>query len=131
VALCGGTLDDRRGWMLDAVDVHTGWVVLRGLPKRGEASVCGQMDDLRAGPPFPFRGIDSDNGGGWCPDPESRKGMSRSCFPAFQIQYQVAGRTHRAPEFRPMDFSWSSDERGPYGLACGSRKKSHQHVFPR
>ncbi|MFM8620135.1 MAG: integrase [Opitutaceae bacterium] len=63
VALCGGSLDDRHGWMLDAVDIHTGWSVLRGLPNRGEASVCGQMDDLRAGLPFPLRGIDSDNGG--------------------------------------------------------------------
>lgn len=63
VALCGGSLDDRHGWMLDAVDVHTGWSVLRGLANRGEASVCGQMDDLRACLPFPLRGIDSDNGG--------------------------------------------------------------------
>lgn len=63
VALCGGLLDDRHGWMLDAVDIHTGWSVLRGLPNRGEASVCGQMDDLRAGLPFVLRGIDSDNGG--------------------------------------------------------------------
>ena len=23
VALCGGTLDDRHGWMFDAVDIHT------------------------------------------------------------------------------------------------------------
>lgn len=63
VALCGGSLDDRHGWMLDAVDIHTGWSILRGLPNRGEASVCGQMDDLRACLPFPLRGIDSDNGG--------------------------------------------------------------------
>lgn len=63
VALCGGALDDRHGWMLDAVDIHTGWSVLRGLPNRSEASVCGQMDNLRAGLPFALRGIDSDNGG--------------------------------------------------------------------
>ena len=63
VALCGGALDDRHGWMLDAVDIHTGWSVLRGLPNRGEASVCGQMDDLRARLPFALRGIDSDHGG--------------------------------------------------------------------
>lgn len=63
VALCGGALDDRHGWMFDAVDVHTTWSVLRGLPNRSEASVCGQMDDLRARLPFPLRGLDSDNGG--------------------------------------------------------------------
>jgi hypothetical protein len=63
VALCGGALDDRHGWMFDAVDVHTTWSVLRGLPNRSEASVCGQMDDLAARLPFPLRGLDSDNGG--------------------------------------------------------------------
>jgi hypothetical protein len=63
VALCGGCLDDRHGWMLDAVDIHTTWSVLRGLPNRSEASVCGQMDDVRARLPFPLRGLDSDNGG--------------------------------------------------------------------
>jgi hypothetical protein len=63
VALCGGALDDRHGWMFDAVDIPTTWSVLRGLPNRSEASVCGQMDDVRAGLPFPLRGLDSDNGG--------------------------------------------------------------------
>jgi len=63
VALCGGSLDDRHGWMPDAVDVHTGWVVPSGLPNRGAPSVSGQMDASRAGLPFILRGIDSDNGG--------------------------------------------------------------------
>ena len=63
VALCGGCLDDRHGWMLDAVDIHTTWSVLRGLPNRSEASVGGQMDDIRLRLPFPLRGLDSDNGG--------------------------------------------------------------------
>jgi hypothetical protein len=49
--------------MFDAVDIHTTWSVLRGLPNRSEASVCGQMDDVRARLPFPLRGLDSDNGG--------------------------------------------------------------------
>jgi len=63
VALCGGVLDDRHGWMLDAVDIHTTWSALRGLPNRSEASVCGHLDDLRARLPFALRGLDSDNGG--------------------------------------------------------------------
>jgi hypothetical protein len=63
VALCGGSLDDRHGWMLDGVDIHTTWSVLRGLPNRSEASVCGHLDDLRARLPFALRGLDSDNGG--------------------------------------------------------------------
>jgi hypothetical protein len=63
VALCGGSLDDRHGWMFDGVDVHTTWSVLRGLPNRSEASVCGHLDDVRARLPFALRGLDSDNGG--------------------------------------------------------------------
>lgn len=63
VARCGGSLDDRHGWRFDAVDIPTTWCVLRGLPNRSEASVCSQMDDVRAGLPFPRRGLDSDNGG--------------------------------------------------------------------
>ena len=63
VALCGGSLDDRHGWRLDGVDIHTTWSVLRGLPNRSEASVCGHWDEVRARLPFALRGIDSDNGG--------------------------------------------------------------------
>jgi hypothetical protein len=63
VALCGGCLDDRHGWRFDAVDIHTTWSVLRGLPNRSQASVCSHWDDLRARLPFPLRGLDSDNGG--------------------------------------------------------------------
>jgi hypothetical protein len=63
VALCGGALDDRHGWMFDAVDIHTTWSVLRGLPNRSQASVCGHLDDVRARLPFALRGLDSDNGG--------------------------------------------------------------------
>lgn len=63
VALCGGSLDDRHGWMFDAVDLHTTWSVWRGLPHRSQASVCGLMDDLRARLPFVLRGLDSDYGG--------------------------------------------------------------------
>jgi hypothetical protein len=38
VAMCGGALDDRHGWMFDAVNVHTTWNELRGLPDRSEAA---------------------------------------------------------------------------------------------
>ena len=63
VARCGGALYDRHGWRFDAVDVHTTWSVLRGLPNRSAASVCGHMDDLAARLPFPLRGLDSNHGG--------------------------------------------------------------------
>ena len=75
MALCGGVLDDRHGWMFDAVAVHTSRSVMRGLPNRSETSVCGQSDDVVARLPFVLRGLDIDNGGefighqlsGWCP----------------------------------------------------------------
>ena len=63
VALCGGALDDRHGWMFDAVDVHTTWSVLCGRPNRSAASVGGHKDDLAARLPFPLRGLDSNHGG--------------------------------------------------------------------
>jgi hypothetical protein len=63
VALCGGVLDDRHGWMFDAVDVHTTWNELRGLPNRSEAATLQEIRDVEASLPFPLRGLDSDNGG--------------------------------------------------------------------
>jgi len=63
VALCGGTLDDRHGWMFDAVDIHTTWNEMRALPNRGEAATLLQIRDVEASLPFPLCGLDSDNGG--------------------------------------------------------------------
>ena len=63
VALCGGTLDDRHGWMFDAVDIHTTWNEMRALPNRGEAATLLQIRDVEGSLPFPLCGLDSDNGG--------------------------------------------------------------------
>ncbi len=63
VAMCGGTLDDRHLWMLDAVDIRSDWTEQRALENRGADSVVGQIRDLEANLPFPLLGIDSDNGG--------------------------------------------------------------------
>jgi hypothetical protein len=63
VALCGGSLDDRHGWMFDAVDIHTTWNEMRALPNRGEAAVLQQISDVEGRLPFALRGVDSDNGG--------------------------------------------------------------------
>lgn len=63
VALCGGTLDDRHGWMFDAVDIHTTWNEMRALPNRGEAATLLQIRDVEESLPFALRGLDSDNGG--------------------------------------------------------------------
>lgn len=63
VALCGGTLDDRHGWMFDAVDIHTTWNEMRALPNRSEAATLLQIRDVEEHLPFPLCGLDSDNGG--------------------------------------------------------------------
>ena len=63
VALCGGTLDDRHLWMLDAVDIRTDWTEQRALANRGQHCTLAQLQDLEASLPFPLLGVDSDNGG--------------------------------------------------------------------
>ncbi|MBM3877645.1 MAG: transposase family protein [Verrucomicrobia bacterium] len=63
VALCGGTLDDRHAWMLDAVDIRTDWTVQRALENRSQHSTLTQLRDVEASLPFPLLGVDSDNGG--------------------------------------------------------------------
>jgi len=63
VALCGGCLDDRHLWMLDAVDIRTAWTELRALENRGRACTLKQIAHLEASLPFALRGLDSDNGG--------------------------------------------------------------------
>ena len=63
VALCGGALDDRHLWMLDAVDIRTAWVELRALENRGQHCTLAQIRDLEASLPFALLGVDSDNGG--------------------------------------------------------------------
>ncbi|HOK78089.1 MAG TPA: integrase, partial [Verrucomicrobiota bacterium] len=63
VAMCGGVLDDRHGWMFDAVDIHTTWNEMRGLPNRSEAATLEGIADVEASLPFALLGVDSDNGG--------------------------------------------------------------------
>jgi hypothetical protein len=63
VALCGGRLDDRHGWMFDGVDIHTTWNEMRALPNRSEAATLLQLRDVEDSLPFALCGLDSDNGG--------------------------------------------------------------------
>ncbi len=63
VALCGGRLDDRHVWMLDAVDIRTAWTELRALENRGQRCTLAQIADLEKSLPFALLGLDSDNGG--------------------------------------------------------------------
>jgi hypothetical protein len=63
VALCGGTLDDRHGWIFDSVDIASDWSALRALPNRGQHATVEQLRDVEAALPFALRAVDSDNGG--------------------------------------------------------------------
>lgn len=63
VALCGGSLDDRHLWMLDAVDIRTDWTELRALENRGQRCTLAQIAHLEESLPFTMLGLDSDNGG--------------------------------------------------------------------
>jgi hypothetical protein len=63
VALCGGCLDDRHLWMLDAVDIRTDWTELRALENRSQRCTLAQITDLEKSLPFALQGLDSDNGG--------------------------------------------------------------------
>jgi len=63
VALCGGRLDDRHLWMLDAVDIRTAWTELRALENRGQRCTLAQISHLERSLPFALLGLDSDNGG--------------------------------------------------------------------
>jgi hypothetical protein len=63
VALCGGCLDDRHLWMLDAVDIRTDWTEVRGLENRSQEATLRQLADLEKGLPFALKGLDCDNGG--------------------------------------------------------------------
>jgi len=63
VALCGGTLDDRHGWIFDGVDIASDWSALRALPNRGQHATLEQIKDVEAALPFALRAVDSDNGG--------------------------------------------------------------------
>lgn len=63
VALCGGVLDDRHLWMLDAVDICTDWTEQRALENRGRHCTLRQLQDLEQSLPFALLGLDADNGG--------------------------------------------------------------------
>jgi hypothetical protein len=63
VALCGGCLDDRHLWMLDAVDIRTDWTEQRAQKNRGQHCTLDQFRDIEASLPFALLGVDSDNGG--------------------------------------------------------------------
>jgi hypothetical protein len=63
VSLCGGNASGEVVWMLDNVDICTTWVEMRAMYGRGQQAAVEQLKDIEGHLPFPWLGLDSDNGG--------------------------------------------------------------------
>jgi hypothetical protein len=63
VSLCGGNASGEVIWMLDNVDICTTWVEMRAMFGRGQEAAVEQLKDIEQHLPFPWLGLDSDNGG--------------------------------------------------------------------
>ncbi len=63
VAHCGESTEGFYLNTLSTVDVATGWVECRGVWGKGQQRVGGAMHHIGQRLPFPFLGLDSDNGG--------------------------------------------------------------------
>lgn len=63
VSLCGGNASGEVVWMLDNVDICTTWVEMRAMFGRGQEAAVAQLKDIEQHLPFPWLGLDSDNGG--------------------------------------------------------------------
>jgi hypothetical protein len=62
VAHCGTTAAGHYVNTLTVTDVATGWTECAAVWGKGQAAVCGALEQIRDRLPFPLRGIDSDNG---------------------------------------------------------------------
>jgi hypothetical protein len=62
VAHCGTTTAGHYVNTLTVTDVATGWTECAGVWGKGQAAVCGALEQIRDRLPFPLLGIDSDNG---------------------------------------------------------------------
>jgi hypothetical protein len=62
VAHCGTTTAGHYVNTLTVTDVATGWTECAAVWGKGQAAVCGALEQIRGRLPFPLRGIDSDNG---------------------------------------------------------------------
>jgi hypothetical protein len=63
VSLGGGNAAGEVVWVLDSTDICTGWVEMRALFGRGQHATVQQLADIEGRLPFPWLGLDSDNGG--------------------------------------------------------------------
>jgi hypothetical protein len=63
VSLCGGSAAGEVIWMLDSTDICTTWVEMRAMFGRGQHAAVEQLARIEGLLPFPWLGLDSDNGG--------------------------------------------------------------------
>jgi hypothetical protein len=63
VSLCGGNGGGEVMWVLDNTDICTTWVEMRAMYGRGQHATVEQLKDIEKTLPFPWLGLDSDNGG--------------------------------------------------------------------
>jgi hypothetical protein len=63
VSLSGGSAAGEVIWMLDSTDICTTWVEMRAMFGRGQHAAVQQLAQIEGLLPFPWLGLDSDNGG--------------------------------------------------------------------
>jgi hypothetical protein len=63
VSLSGGSTAGEVIWMLDSTDICTTWVEMRAMFGRGQHAAVEQLAHIEGLLPFPWLGLDSDNGG--------------------------------------------------------------------
>jgi hypothetical protein len=63
VSLSGGSAKGEVIWILDSTDICTTWVEMRAMFGRGQHAAVEQLAQIEELLPFPWLGLDSDNGG--------------------------------------------------------------------
>src|ERR1022692_3946603 len=63
VSLCGGNANGEVVHVLDNTDICTTWVEMRAMYGRGQQAAVEQLKDIELQLPFPWLGLDTDNGG--------------------------------------------------------------------
>lgn len=97
VSLCGGSACGEVVWMLDSTDICTTWVEMRAMYGRGQHAAVEQLADIEGYLPFPWLGLDSDNGGefinrhvlSWC-----QKGRKEPIFYTRSRPYRSNDNAH-------------------------------------
>jgi hypothetical protein len=80
VSLGGACASGEVVWMVDSTDICTTWVEMRAMWGRGQHATVEQLAHIEGHLPFPWLGLDSDNGGefinrhvmSWCQSQRSQ-----------------------------------------------------------